>query len=308
MTLHWTDALAQHWGIQARLTQLAGEYDLNFLAETLAGEGYILKVMRPGCNRELIEMQVSALAHVHDQPLADLYPEVIATQQGVACVSCLDTDGKPRLLWLLSRLPGRSYAQSAPKTRALAGDLGRAVGATDRVFETFRHPALERDFKWHMMQALWIKPELGVISDPDRRRLLQDIVADFSGVLGQLQNLPTQAVHNDINDYNILVSDEFCAPRRITGLIDLGDMCIAPRICDLAIAAAYVVLERSDPEEALEAFVAGYHAENPLLSVELYVLWPLLQMRLAVSVVNSTLMAQAHPDDPYVVISQAPAW
>ncbi|HAM90620.1 MAG TPA: peptidase M23, partial [Rhodobacteraceae bacterium] len=308
MTLHWTDALAQHWGIQARLTQLAGEYDLNFLAETLAGEGYILKVMRPGCNRELIEMQVSALAHVRDQPLADLYPEVIATLQGVACVSCLDTDGKPRLLWLLSRLPGRSYAQSAPKTRALAGDLGRAVGATDRVFETFRHPALERDFKWHLMQALWIKPELGVISDPDRRRLLQDIVADFSGVLGQLQNLPTQAVHNDINDYNILVSDEFCAPRRITGLIDLGDMCIAPRICDLAIAAAYVVLERSDPEEALEALVAGYHAENPLLSVELDVLWPLLQMRLAVSVVNSTLMAQAHPDDPYVVISQAPAW
>ena len=308
MTLHWTDALAQHWGIQARLTQLAGEYDLNFLAETLAGEGYILKVMRPGCNRELIEMQVSALAHVRDQPLADLYPEVIATLQGVACVSCLDTDGKPRLLWLLSRLPGRSYAQSAPKTRALAGDLGRAVGATDRVFETFRHPALERDFKWHLMQALWIKPELGVISDPDRRQLLQDIVADFSGVLGQLQNLPTQAVHNDINDYNILVSDEFCAPRRITGLIDLGDMCIAPRICDLAIAAAYVVLERSDPEEALEALVAGYHAENPLLSVELDVLWPLLQMRLAVSVVNSTLMAQAHPDDPYVVISQAPAW
>ena len=97
MTLHWTDALAQHWGIQARLTQLAGEYDLNFLAETLAGEGYILKVMRPGCYRELIEMQVSALARVRDQPLADLYPEVIATLQGVACVSCLDTDGKPRL-------------------------------------------------------------------------------------------------------------------------------------------------------------------------------------------------------------------
>ena len=39
MTLHWTDALAQHWGIQATLTQLAGEYDLNFLAETSAGEG-----------------------------------------------------------------------------------------------------------------------------------------------------------------------------------------------------------------------------------------------------------------------------
>ena len=60
MTLHWTDALAQHWGIQATLTQLAGEYDLNFLAETSAGEGYILKAMRPGCDRALIEMQVNS--------------------------------------------------------------------------------------------------------------------------------------------------------------------------------------------------------------------------------------------------------
>ena len=75
MTLHWTDALAQHWGIQATLTQLAGEYDLNFLAETSAGEGYILKVMRPGCDRALIEMQVSALTHVQGQQLAGLYPE-----------------------------------------------------------------------------------------------------------------------------------------------------------------------------------------------------------------------------------------
>jgi 4-aminobutyrate aminotransferase-like enzyme len=37
-------------------------------------------------------------------------------------------------------------------------------------------------------------------------------------------------------------------------------------------------------------------------------LWPLLRARLAVSVVNSTLMAQDNPDDPYVTISQAPAW
>ena len=308
MTLHWTHALALHWGIKATLKQLAGEYDLNFLAETSAGEGYILKVMRPDCDLKFVEMQAAALAHLQGQPPADLYPEVIATSQGAVGVSCLDADGNPRVLWLLTRLWGRSYARSAPKTPALIDDLGRAIGATDRVFATFHHPALERDFKWNLMQALWIEPELSIISDSDRRQILQEIVLDFKAIVEPLKNLPRQAVHNDINDYNILVSDEFCAPRRITGLIDLGDMCIAPRICDLAIAAAYVVLERADPEVALEALVAGYHAENPLAPAELDLLWPLLQMRLAVSVVNSTLMAQAHPDDPYVVVSQGPAW
>ena len=98
MTLHWTHALALHWGIKGTLKQLAGEYDLNFLAETSAGEGYILKVMRPDCDLKFVEMQAAALAHLQGQPPADLYPEVIATSQGAVGVSCLDADGKPRVL------------------------------------------------------------------------------------------------------------------------------------------------------------------------------------------------------------------
>ena len=121
-------------------------------------------------------------------------------------------------------------------------------------------------------------------------------------------SLPTQAVHNDVHDYNILVSTDISEPKRVTGLVDMGDMCIAPRICDLAITAAYVVLECSDPEVALSTLVAGYHSVNPLQPAEIDAIWALLQMRLAVSVVNSTVMAERHPEDPYVVITQAPAW
>lgn len=54
--------------------------------------------------------------------------------------------------------------------------------------------------------------------------------------------------------------------------------------------------------------MAGYHAAYPLTGAEIDMIWPLLRMRLAVSVVNSTLMAIENPDDPYVVISQRPAW
>ncbi|MGR3292362.1 MAG: aminotransferase class III-fold pyridoxal phosphate-dependent enzyme, partial [Paracoccaceae bacterium] len=92
------------------------------------------------------------------------------------------------------------------------------------------------------------------------------------------------------------------------GLIDLGDMCTNPRVCDLAITGAYMVLDHPTPEAALCALVAGYHSVYPLSTKEIDLLWPLLRMRLAVSVVNSTLMASDNPDDPYVVISQRPAW
>jgi 4-aminobutyrate aminotransferase-like enzyme len=85
-------------------------------------------------------------------------------------------------------------------------------------------------------------------------------------------------------------------------------MCAAPRTCDLAIAGAYMVLNDSNPEATLSSLVAGYHAAYPLTPAEVDLIWPLLRMRLAVSVVNSALMAIENPDDPYVVISQQPAW
>ena len=35
MIEHWKTALESHWGIEAALHPLAGEYDLNFLAQNL---------------------------------------------------------------------------------------------------------------------------------------------------------------------------------------------------------------------------------------------------------------------------------
>ena len=58
----------------------------------------------------------------------------------------------------------------------------------------------------------------------------------------------------------------------------------------------------------LEAFVSGYHSVYPLNAEEVDLVWRLLRMRLAVSVVNSTLLASKNSEDGYITISQAPAW
>ena len=56
----WANALRQDWGLDARLTRLDGEYDLNFLVRATNGQDYVLKVMRPGCEAELVDLQVKA--------------------------------------------------------------------------------------------------------------------------------------------------------------------------------------------------------------------------------------------------------
>ncbi len=309
MSDFWADALRKYWGLEARLTRLDGEYDLNFLVEAKNGQDYVLKVMRAGCEPEFVDLQVKALEHIAAEAPGLPFPKVFPSLDGAVLPEAEDQDGRPRLAWLLERLPGQCYAKVEPKSEDLILKLGRVLGATDRALAGFAHDSLQRDdFKWDLMQGGWIADQLDAVGDPSRRALLEEIVQGFTAISDALNSLPTQAIHNDANDYNILVEGELGERRTVSGLIDLGDMCAAPRVCEVAIAGAYIVLDHPKPERALTALVRGYHAANRLSAEEVDLIWPLLRMRLAVSVVNSTLMAAENPDDPYVTISQAPAW
>lgn len=308
MSLHWENALREVYGISADLTRLDGEYDLNFRATTESGAGYILKVMRTGCAIDLVDVQCKAFAAIKRSAPDVCVPEVVVALNGEAFVEIADENGEVRLVWLLEQLEGIAYADFSPKTLDIIAELGAQLGRMDKALDTFTHEALQRPIKWNLTAGGWIKAKLDVIADPSRRAQLDRIIADFEAVQPTLNALPNVAIHNDLNDYNILVTSSLTEAPKISGLIDLGDMIAAPRICDLAIAAAYVVLDHETPEAALAALVSGYHDAHPLTAAELDMLFPLLKMRLAVSVVNSTLMAEENPDDPYVVISQAPAW
>ena len=59
-----------------------------------------------------------------------------------------------------------------------------------------------------------------------------------------LANLPRQVIHGDFNPHNLLADP--ADPTQLTGLLDFGDMTLSHRICDLAVAASYLV-EPADP-------------------------------------------------------------
>ncbi len=308
MTNIWARALQSAWGIQGDLTQLDGEYDLNFMVNAPDGVGYVLKVMRVECDPQFIEMQVQAMEHIRRLAPSVRVPAVIPTIKGAYWTTVEDNQGNTRILWLIERCGGLPYANVEPKTETIIAKIGHQAGEMSLALRSFDHPALQRDFKWNLMTAGWVARELHVVDDPRRQAILYEICAQFEMLQDAIQTLSRQAIHNDLNDYNILVASDLKMDPDVSGIIDFGDMCTAPRICELAIAGAYLVLDHPDPERALASLVAGYHQVNPLSEAELGLIWPLLRMRLAVSVVNSTQMAIETPDDPYVVISQAPAW
>jgi Ser/Thr protein kinase RdoA (MazF antagonist) len=108
-------------------------------------------------------------------------------------------------------------------------------------------------------------------------------------------------IHGDANDYNLLVDPQSMT---VTGLIDFGDMIYSYTVGDLAIAIAYVILDKTDPHAAAAEIVRGYRSEFALLDEELEALWPLVRLRLAMSVCMAAHQLRQQPENKYLQISQ----
>jgi len=301
-------ALQTHWEIDASLTLLNGEFDLNLAAVAADGQCYVVKLMRVGCDAAFVDMQCRALMHV--QRANDHVPvsKVVQTSAGRDYKSIADENGTGRLMWVLSFINGTLYSRFTPRCEALNHALGEQLGKLHRALSGFEHPHLHRQFTWNLMQADWIVEHLHCFAESGRSKLLASILDNFQKLKPQLERLPVVAIHNDVNDNNIVVHQVLSQAPEIAGIIDFGDMCAAPRICDLAIAAAYVVLDCAEPGRALAALVRGFHQQQALSDEEVELLIPLMRLRLAVSVVTSTRLSADRPDDPYLLVSQAPAW
>ena len=121
--------------------------------------------------------------------------------------------------------------------------------------------------------------------------------------------LGSQVIHGDVNDYNVLVSAPDAGPRRITGIIDLGDAHSAPRVFDLGIAIAYAILDTDDPLMAMAAIVRGFHDRTPLSEEEADVVFALARARLGASVsISGWKRHQSGEVDDYALVSERPAW
>ena len=276
------DVARAHFGLDAEPRPLPGELDRNY-----AVGGHVLKLHKAGTDAAWLDLQDAAMEHVAGRA-GIATPRVVRGRDGDARMTT--DDGIARVLtWV----PGTPWAHAAePGTEALAS-LGRAVAALDAALAGFDHPALDRPLRWNMLRA-------GELRD-DAAGIAGAVLARFAErVEPALRELPAQAIHNDANEHNVLVGDD----GRVSGLIDFGDICRAPRACGLAVACAYAMTTLAVPEREVLPIVTGYHEVAPLAPEELSLLPDLVRTRLAMSVAMAARQRGEQPDNQYLLISQ----
>jgi 4-aminobutyrate aminotransferase-like enzyme/Ser/Thr protein kinase RdoA (MazF antagonist) len=289
------------YGLDAAASALPSERDQNFLLQDRSDEKYVLKIANALEDRALIDAQQQAMARVAER--APCRRRIAPTQSGDLLTEIRSASGMRHFVWMIDWLPGVPLGDLKRHSPELLRDLGRRVGQIDRALADFDHQAIHRDFHWDLANGLNVVREYeSLIMDAETRRLVRKFAAEFErDVAPILPKLRKGAIHNDANDYNVIV-----AGRSVAGLIDFGDMIYSSTVADLAVAIAYAILNKPDPLAAAVEIVKGYHAEYALTEDELAALFGLARLRLCMSVCIGAHQLRQRPNDDYLSISQRP--
>ena len=284
----------RYFGIRASASPLPSERDQNFLLTNGAGEKFVLKIANALEAPAFLEAQNAVLTHLGKR--VSFCQRLVPGSSGEQIVSVHGSNGASHFARLVHYLEGVPLGEVKPQSSELLRDLGRKLGALDRALADFDHPAVHRDFHWDLANGNRILREHGLlIKDPSLRELVAKCRIDFDPALRR------SVIHGDANDYNVLVDPE---RMEVVGLLDFGDMVYSYTVGNVAIAIAYVVLDKADPREAANRVIEGYRSEFPLLDNELETLWPLVLMRLCMSVCLAAYQQRQRPENEYLQISQ----
>jgi 4-aminobutyrate aminotransferase-like enzyme/Ser/Thr protein kinase RdoA (MazF antagonist) len=298
---------SDNYGLTGIVEELPSERDRNFRLTTRTGEDYILKIATVSETKDVLMLQNEAMAYLGKKLQC---PQVIRSKTGEDIIIAEDDEGIEHFVRILTFLPGKPFAEFKPHTSEVLQSIGKFVGRLSQTFSDFSHPAAEREFYWDLKNAASvIRKYREYISDSEKKEVVDHILYQFEDfVLPQLSGLRKSLVHHDANDYNLILNYNSSTSELEIGIVDFGDIVKTNTVFEVAIAATYAALGKSDPLSAAAQVIKGYHSVYPLSESEIQLLFRLICARLATSISIASYQMILEPDNKYLSISQKQIW
>ncbi len=297
----------RYYGLSAQATLLTGERDQNFLITTDDAR-YVLKATNPAEDRAVTNFQTEVLLHIYQVDPELPVPRIHLGLEGEAEVLVDTGDVQPRLVRLVSFLPGVPLASVSERSATLRRNMGHGLARLGLALRGFFHPSAGHELLWDLKHASRLRDLLVHLEDDQRRALATRCIDRFEEhVLPVLPRLRGQVIHNDYNPSNVMVDED--DHEQITGILDFGDMVYAPLINDLGVAAAYHLADSDTPLATAAELIGAYHEVLPLEEGEVDLLFDLIATRLTMTVVITGWRAARYPENrDYILRHNAMSW
>jgi Ser/Thr protein kinase RdoA (MazF antagonist) len=304
---------AKAFGLAAASAQpfpYASECDQLFHITASDGREYAMRIANPAQPLDVLDFQLRALEHAASRDPSLPLPRVQRTLSGDA-IHIARRRGRSHAVRLLTYLPGTPLLGTMT-TPELRQSIGGLIARFDLALAGFSHPAAHHAYIWDVKQAASVA-SLETRLTGASRRLVETAFERFARhVTPILGSLRAQVLHNDLNPKNILVDRDDA--RRVTGIIDFGDMVHSPLVFDPSVAISKLLLDLVDigriddvdPIAIAGDVLGGYHRLVPLVEDELAIVLDVaiarLAMRVQIRAWRATRSA-SHSLDPALVRS-----
>ena len=294
-----TDLLEKHYGLQGTaIAPLDGYESENYRVESASGR-FVLKIYRQAPRTlEVLSAENEVMKKLWSKS-PESFPRPVCSITGEELVQC-----EQGILRLLSFVEGDFVADVAHTDKLLIS-FGRFLAHMNLETREFSSSAIEaRRIDWDLQYGGNNERLLAFIADVRDRSVAEYFfLQNREMVQPHLSALRFSIIHGDANYCNVLARDG-----EVSGIIDFGDVCYSPLINELAVAATYAMMDKTDPIPSVELLVAGYSRVLPLQEPELKLFYNLVATRLCISVCKSAEASVARPENAYLTISQQSAW
>jgi 4-aminobutyrate aminotransferase-like enzyme/Ser/Thr protein kinase RdoA (MazF antagonist) len=293
------------FGVRGSLSPLPSERDQNFRVDTESGPSYVLKISNPADPPSVIEMQTEAIRHIRRQDPDLPVMRVVPTSDGASWAEVERRGGGSLLVRMFTFLPGQT-PMAAELDRLQLRGFGAMVARMGMALRGFFHSAAGYEIQWDLRHTPRLRSILAVVDNPGHRAVAERVLDRFDErVAVRFEGLRAQIIHNDLTLGNVLVD----VRGSINAIVDFGDLTHTALICDLAIALASLMRNRSAPFETAEEVIRGYVEVMSLEEQEAELLGDLVAARIAATGVIAAWRVRRYPENAdYITARAGLAW
>ena len=299
--LHFIETLVySNYGIKVKATQVEGESDDNFKLNS-KNKSYFFKIYPKKTDPKFVKFQTNLLTDLKDYKKA---ANNKLTLDKKPYATFFDKENEIRYFRMNDWINGRLWSSVNPINKNLRHELGLESAKLILKLKKINSNYLREDFDWDLSNYLWIDKFYKKIDIGKKRQLIiENLLLNFKKKQSEYDGLRKNLIHNDLNDNNIIVSENLKTPN-IVGFIDFGDCIKSQLINELAVTCTYGIIDSMNLLESACEIIKGFNSEIKISEIEIEFLYELILLRISISILKSSLNEKYNPGNKYLQVSK----